>query len=90
MRCNYEEIIIFIFVLGLVRESMADDIVLEPKLIAREYLRKWFTLDIVSCLPLDYILLAFDNGTEQIAQAGVLSISLYHYLTSKRTLIFIQ
>ncbi|VDM27883.1 unnamed protein product [Hydatigera taeniaeformis] len=49
---------------------MADDIILEPKLIAREYLRKWFTLDIISSLPLDYILLAFDNGTEQIAQAG--------------------
>ncbi|VDM27879.1 unnamed protein product [Hydatigera taeniaeformis] len=48
---------------------MADDIILEPKLIAREYLRKWFTLDIISSLPLDYILLAFDNGTEQIAQA---------------------
>ncbi|VUZ56554.1 unnamed protein product, partial [Hymenolepis diminuta] len=56
--------IIVNFRTGLVRESMADDIVLEPKLIAREYLRKWFTLDIVSCLPLDYILLAFDDGTE--------------------------
>ncbi|KAH9278096.1 Potassium/sodium hyperpolarization-activated cyclic nucleotide-gated channel 2 [Echinococcus granulosus] len=55
---------------GFVRESMADDIVLEPRLIAREYLRKWFTLDIISSLPLDYVLLAFDNGTEQIAQAG--------------------
>ncbi len=49
---------------------MADDIVLEPKLIAREYLRKWFVLDFVSALPLDYVLLAFDNGSEQIAQAG--------------------
>ena len=56
--------------LGFVRESMADDIVLEPKLIAHEYLRKWFILDFVSSLPLDYVLLAFDKGTEQIAQAG--------------------
>lgn len=55
---------------------MADDIVLEPKLIAREYLRKWFTLDIVSCLPLDYILLAFDSGKEQITQAGKLTTSV--------------
>uniref|UniRef100_A0A5K3F2B4 Ion_trans domain-containing protein n=1 Tax=Mesocestoides corti TaxID=53468 RepID=A0A5K3F2B4_MESCO len=55
---------------GFVRESMADDIVLEPKLIVREYLRKWFILDFVSALPLDYVLLAFDKGTEQIAQAG--------------------
>lgn len=62
---------------------MADDIILEPRLIAREYLRKWFTLDIISSLPLDYVLLAFDNGTEQIAQAGMTPIRaapMYLYL----------
>ena len=60
---------------------MADDIVLEPRIIAHEYLRKWFVLDIVSSLPLDYILLAFDNGTEQIAQAGPI-ITQYLFLYS--------
>ncbi|VDN96711.1 unnamed protein product [Rodentolepis nana] len=50
--------IIVNFRTGFVRESMADDIVLEPKLIAREYLRKWFTLDIVSCQALKILRLA--------------------------------
>ncbi|VDK38926.1 unnamed protein product [Taenia asiatica] len=66
---------------SFVRESMADDIILEPRLIAREYLRKWFTLDIISSLPLDYVLLAFDNGTEQIAQAGIKPLKR-HFLSS--------
>nr|VZI30692.1 unnamed protein product [Spirometra erinaceieuropaei] len=49
---------------------MADDIVLDSKLIAKEYLQKWFFLDFVSSLPLDYLLLAFGEGSEQIAHAG--------------------
>jgi hyperpolarization activated cyclic nucleotide-gated potassium channel 2 len=34
----------------------ADEIILNPKEIARNYLRSWFVLDLISSLPLDYVI----------------------------------
>ena len=36
--------------------------ILEPRLIAVEYMKTWFFLDLLSSLPVDYIFLVLDSG----------------------------
>jgi len=57
---------------GVMVSNAADEIILEPGLIARHYLRSWFFLDLVSSLPLDYFLLliAPETGVRQLMHAG--------------------
>ena len=35
---------------------------MEPKLIAIEYIKTWFFLDLLSSIPVDYIFLILDSG----------------------------
>jgi len=35
----------------------AEQVILDPKLIAKHYLKSWFALDLISSIPLDYIVL---------------------------------
>ncbi|KAA3673774.1 uncharacterized protein DEA37_0013751 [Paragonimus westermani] len=51
--------IIVNFRTGIIRNDFVDDIILNPSEIAREYLRTWFALDLLSSLPIDYIFFAF-------------------------------
>ena len=39
----------------------SEQVILDPKLIARDYLRTWFFLDLISSIPLDYIFLIFNS-----------------------------
>lgn len=39
-----------------------DEIILEPRLIAKNYLKTWFCVDLLSSLPVDYLFLFFDTG----------------------------
>lgn len=57
---------------GVMMENMAEDIILEPRKIARHYLKTWFTLDLISSVPLDYVLLMIspDANMRQIMHAG--------------------
>jgi hyperpolarization activated cyclic nucleotide-gated potassium channel 2 len=51
----------------------ADEIILDPKDIARNYLRSWFLLDLISSLPLDYaitLLYPDTNSVNHILHAG--------------------
>ena len=50
---------------------------LEPKQIAKNYLRGWFTVDLVSCFPITYIeLIASDGGKSEAGrQMKVLKIT---------------
>ena len=62
-----------------------DDIILDPTEIAREYVRTWFILDLISSIPLDYVLFAFrayEHGdrAEQLVHAGKL-INCYFMLS---------
>ncbi|KER32401.1 hypothetical protein T265_12799, partial [Opisthorchis viverrini] len=47
---------------GIIKNNFADEIVLNPKEIARHYVKTWFLLDLLSSLPLDYIYLIFHEN----------------------------
>ena len=47
---------------GVLRNDFVDEIILEPHLIARNYLKSWFIVDLLSSLPIDYLFLFFDSG----------------------------
>jgi len=53
--------------------NAADEIILDPNKIASHYLRSWFFLDLISSLPLDYIILLVspETGIRQIMHAGI-------------------
>ena len=57
---------------GIIADNFADEIILEPKLIAKHYLKTWFFLDLVSSIPLDYIILLFspEANVTQLIHAG--------------------
>lgn len=43
------------------QQDNSEQVILDPKLIARHYLRTWFFLDLISSIPLDYIFLIFNQ-----------------------------
>ncbi|XP_071446391.1 potassium/sodium hyperpolarization-activated cyclic nucleotide-gated channel 3 isoform X1 [Hetaerina americana] len=58
---------------GIMQQDNAEQVILDPKLIARHYLRTWFFLDLISSIPLDYIFLIFNQDFSesfQILHAG--------------------
>ncbi|XP_011871289.1 PREDICTED: potassium/sodium hyperpolarization-activated cyclic nucleotide-gated channel 2 isoform X7 [Vollenhovia emeryi] len=46
---------------GIMQQDNAEQVILDPKLIAKHYLRTWFFLDLISSIPLDYIFLIFNQ-----------------------------
>jgi len=43
--------------LGIMLKDNAEQVILDPVLIAKHYLKTWFALDLISSIPLDYIVL---------------------------------
>ncbi|XP_037081764.1 potassium/sodium hyperpolarization-activated cyclic nucleotide-gated channel 2-like isoform X2 [Pollicipes pollicipes] len=65
--------IIVNFRTGIMHQDNSEQVILDPALIARHYLRTWFFLDLISSIPLDYIFLIVNQDfTEsfQILHAG--------------------
>ncbi|XP_043231625.1 potassium/sodium hyperpolarization-activated cyclic nucleotide-gated channel 3-like isoform X4 [Amphibalanus amphitrite] len=65
--------IIVNFRTGIMHQDNSEQVILDPILIARHYLRTWFFLDLISSIPLDYIFLIVNQDfTEsfQILHAG--------------------
>jgi len=50
-----------IAITGIMQQDNAEQVILDPKLIAKHYLRTWFFLDLISSIPLDYIFLIFNQ-----------------------------
>ncbi len=61
-----------LFFAGIIADNFADEIILEPKEIALHYLKTWFFLDLISSIPLDYIILLFspEANVTQLIHAG--------------------
>ncbi len=57
---------------GVLQNDYVDEIILEPKLIAKHYIRTWFFVDFLSSIPLDYIFLLVKESGEryQLARTG--------------------
>ncbi|XP_046662372.1 potassium/sodium hyperpolarization-activated cyclic nucleotide-gated channel 2 isoform X1 [Homalodisca vitripennis] len=58
---------------GIMQQDNAEQVILDPKLIAKNYLKTWFFLDLISSIPLDYIFLIFNQDFSesfQILHAG--------------------
>ncbi len=60
------------FYSGIIANDYADEIILDPKEIARQYVRSWFLLDLISSIPMDYIfwMLNKHENYNQILTAG--------------------
>ena len=52
--------LLFVFA-GIMQQDNAEQVILDPKLIAKHYLKTWFFLDLISSIPLDYIFLIFNQ-----------------------------
>ncbi|ESO08635.1 hypothetical protein HELRODRAFT_98055 [Helobdella robusta] len=50
---------------GIIADNFADEVILDPRKIAIRYLKTFFILDLVSSIPLDYIMLIFSQETAQ-------------------------
>ena len=74
-----------LFVPGIIADNFADEIILEPKKIAKHYLKSWFFLDLISSIPLDYIILLFspEANVTQIIHAGM----MHHSRSPHQTLV---
>ncbi|GAB0091761.1 potassium/sodium hyperpolarization-activated cyclic nucleotide-gated channel 2 [Sergentomyia squamirostris] len=46
---------------GIMQQDNAEQVILDPKIIAKNYLKTWFFLDLISSIPLDYIFLIFNQ-----------------------------
>jgi len=58
---------------GIIADNFADEVILEPTEIAKHYLKTFFFLDLISSLPLDYILLSVspETSVNQLVHAGL-------------------
>lgn len=56
-------IMIALLCTGIMHQDNSEQVILDPKLIARHYLKTWFFLDLISSIPLDYIFLIFNQVT---------------------------
>lgn len=57
---------------GIILNDFADEIILDPKQIAKHYVKSWFFLDLISSIPMDYIFLMWDSEANfsQLFHAG--------------------
>lgn len=62
-------------IIGIMQQDNAEQVILDPKLIAKHYLRTWFFLDLISSIPLDYIFLIFN----QVSSCICLTNSTQHF-----------
>ena len=58
------------FCLGIMQADNSEQVILDPKLIARNYMRTWFFLDLISSVPLDYIFLVFNSVRGATIEVG--------------------
>lgn len=65
-------------------DSKSSIVVLNPKAIARHYVRSWFAIDLLSSVPMDYVFLMFDTGGSTDGEPSV----LYEFSRALRILRF--
>lgn len=53
--------VVFNFRTGVMDHKTAEQVILQPAVIAVHYLKTWFAIDVVSAVPFDYIFLLLDE-----------------------------
>ena len=64
---------------GIMKADNSEQVILDPKIIARSYMRTWFFLDLISSVPLDYIFLILNTiqgATTDVSHSRLLSPNL--------------
>ncbi|XP_066152447.1 potassium/sodium hyperpolarization-activated cyclic nucleotide-gated channel 2 isoform X2 [Euwallacea fornicatus] len=51
---------------GIMQQDNAEQVILDPRLIAQHYIRTWFFLDLISSIPLDYIFLIINQFQDYV------------------------
>ena len=46
------------------QQDNSEQVIIDPVLIAKHYIRTWFFLDLLSSIPLDYIFLIMSVGND--------------------------
>lgn len=59
--------------------DLPEQVILDPILIARGYMRSWFILDFLSSIPLDYIFLIFYQDNFQIFHASSRALRILRF-----------
>ena len=49
---------------GIMQQDNSEQVIIDPALIAKHYIRTWFFLDLLSSIPLDYIYLIFSSSND--------------------------
>ena len=73
------------FLPGYKESDDSEKVIMEPKLIAVQYLKSWFWLDILSSIPVDYIFLILDSGildSEEVSRLFKTNPMIKSYLNS--------
>ena len=52
------------FFSGIMQQDNSEQVIIDPALIAKHYIRTWFFLDLLSSIPLDYIYLIFSSSND--------------------------
>ena len=65
------------------QQDNSEQVIIDPRLIARHYIRTWFFLDLISSIPLDYVFLIFNSLTGNgVRDKSVITIFIdYHCLS---------
>ena len=53
----------FVFISGIMQQDNSEQVIIDPHLIAKHYIRTWFFLDLISSIPLDYVFLVVNSLT---------------------------
>ena len=51
------------FISGIMQQDNSEQVIIDPHLIAKHYIRTWFFLDLISSIPLDYVFLVVNSLT---------------------------
>ena len=61
--CYFFIKIISLIFSGIMQQDNSEQVIIDPRLIARHYIRTWFFLDLISSIPLDYVFLIINSLT---------------------------
>jgi len=77
---------------GIIADNFADEVILEPTEIAKHYLKTFFFLDLISSLPLDYILLSVspETSVNQLVHAGLYAAACVFLLLTAHDIIVLS